>query len=144
MVPNDFMLKTMNAVHRVMLKVSGGRLGWTTGKMPVLELTTTGRKSGKPHAVMLTSPVQEDETVVIVASRGGGDNHPAWFLNLRDNPDVEVAYKGEAKKPMKAVIASADERARLWPEVTKAYKGYAGYQEKTDREIPLVLLTPTS
>jgi deazaflavin-dependent oxidoreductase (nitroreductase family) len=112
--------------------------------MPVLELTTTGRKSGKAHAVMLTSPVQEDETVVIVASRGGGDNHPAWFLNLRDNPDVEVAYKGEAKKPMKAVIASADERARLWPEVTKAYKGYAGYQEKTDREIPLVLLTPTS
>lgn len=142
MVPSDFQLKAMNLVHRAVLTVTFGRVGWSTGKMPVLQLTTVGRKSGQTHAVMLTSPVQEDETIVIVASKGGNDRHPAWFLNLRDNPDVEVAYKGGKKKPMKATIASADERTRLWPEVTKAYKGYAGYQEKTDREIPLVLLTP--
>lgn len=142
MVPSDFMLKTMNTVHRVLLKGSGGRIGWKAGKMPVLELTTTGRKSGKPHTVMLTSPLQEGDTVVIVASKGGRPQHPAWFLNLRDKPAVEVAYKGGSKTPMTAAVASAEERARLWPQVTRTYKNYAGYQEKTDREIPLVLLTP--
>lgn len=142
MVPSDLMLKTMNAVHRVLLKGSGGRIGWKAGKMPVLELTTTGRKSGNPHTVMLTSPVQEGDTVVIVASKGGRPQNPAWFLNLQDNPAVEVAYKGGPKQPMTATVASAEERTRLWPQVTAVYKGYAGYQEKTDREIPLVLLTP--
>src|SRR6266849_5916488 len=108
--------------------------------MPVLELTTIGRKSGQPRSVMLTSPVQEGTTVVVVASRGGDDHHPSWFLNLRDNPDVEVVMKGEPKRKMRARIADAEERARLWPRVTTDHKNYAGYQTKTDREIPLVLL----
>ena len=81
-------------------------------------------------------------TIVVVASRGGDDQHPAWFLNLRDNPDVEVAFKGKPKEHMHARVATAEERARLWPEVTKTYKGYANYQTKTTREIPLVLLEP--
>jgi len=142
-MPSDFALKTMNAVHRGLLKVSGGRLGWNAARMPVLELTTIGRKSGEPRAVMLTSPHQEGSTIVVVASRGGDPTHPAWFLNLRDNPAVEVAYKGGPKQPMRARIASAEERARLWPIVTEKHKNYAGYQKKTDREIPLVLLEPT-
>lgn len=111
--------------------------------MPVLQLTTTGRKSKEPRSVMLTSPLQEGDTLVVVASRGGDDHHPAWFLNLRDQPKVQVAYKGGAKKPMTARVANAEERARMWPEVTSHYKGYAGYQSKTEREIPLVLLEPT-
>jgi len=137
------MLKTMNAVHRGVLKVSGGRLGWDAQNMPVLELTTTGRKSGRPHSVMLTSPVQEGNTSVIVASRGGDDHHPAWFLNLQANPEVEVAMKGGARRRMRARVATAEERARLWPLVVADHKNYAGYQKKTDREIPLVLLEPT-
>jgi deazaflavin-dependent oxidoreductase (nitroreductase family) len=141
-MPNDLQLKSMNAVHRAVLKVSGGRLGWQAGNMPVVELTTTGRKSGKPHSVMLTSPVQEGTTMVVVASRGGDDHHPAWFLNLRDNPDVEVSLKGGAKQPFRARIASPEERARLWPLVTAGHKNYAGYQTKTSRQIPLVLLEP--
>ena len=132
----------MNAVHRGIMKVSGGKLGWKALNMPVVELTTTGRKSGKPRTVMLTSPLQEGSTVVVVASRGGDDQHPAWFLNLRDNPDVEVAMNGEPRKPMKARVASPDERARMWPLVTADHKNYAGYQTKTSREIPLVLLEP--
>jgi deazaflavin-dependent oxidoreductase (nitroreductase family) len=143
-VPSDFALKTMNTVHRVILKASGGRLGWEAQKMPVLELTTTGRKSGKAHTVMLTSPVQEGDTYVVVASRGGDDHHPAWFLNLRAEPSVEVAVKGGPKQPMTATVASADERARLWPLVTADHRNYAGYQEKTSREIPLVLLRPAT
>jgi deazaflavin-dependent oxidoreductase (nitroreductase family) len=110
--------------------------------MPVLELTTTGRKSGQRHKVMLTSPVQEGDVIVIVASRGGDDHHPAWFLNLRDHPDVEVAFAGKPKQSMRARAATSEERTALWPRVTAAYKGYAGYQTKTDREIPLVLLEP--
>jgi deazaflavin-dependent oxidoreductase (nitroreductase family) len=140
-MPSDFQLKTMNAVHRVVLKLSFGHLGWNASNMPVLELTTIGRKSGQPRSVMLTSPVQEGSTIVIVASRGGDDQHPAWFLNLRDNPDVEVKMKGETRA-MRAVVADAEERARLWPMVTKDHQNYAGYQTKTDREIPLVLLQP--
>ncbi len=141
-MPSDFTLKAMNAVHRALLKVSFGKAGWGASGMPVLELTTTGRKSGQPRSVMLTSPYQEGTTIVIVASRGGDDRHPAWFLNLREHPDVEVSYKGEPKRPMRARVANAQERARLWPIVIADHKNYAGYQSKTEREIPLVLLEP--
>lgn len=142
-MPSDFMLKTVNTLHRGLMKASFGRLGWTAGKMPVVELTTIGRKSGEARTVMLTSPIQEGETYVVVASRGGDPTHPAWYLNLRDNPDVEVTIKGKRSKAH-ARIASPEERATLWPQVTTSYKGYAGYQEKTDREIPLVFLEPVS
>ena len=141
-MPSDFGFKAANAFHRGVLKLSGGRLGWKGSGMPVLELTTTGRKSGQPRAVMLTSPVQEGTTIVVVASRGGDDRHPAWFLNLRDNPDVEVSLKGAPKQRMVARVANTEERARLWPLVTADHQNYAGYQTKTDREIPLVLLQP--
>ena len=141
-MPTDLQLKAMNTFHRGLLKLSGGRLGWRAGGMPVLELTTTGRKSSQPRTVMLTSPVQEGDAIAIVASRGGDDHHPAWFLNMRDHPDVEVAFAGKPKRPMRARVATPEERAALWPRVTAAYKGYAGYQTKTDREIPLVLLEP--
>jgi deazaflavin-dependent oxidoreductase (nitroreductase family) len=142
-MPSDFMLKTMNTVHRTLLKVSFGKLGWNAGSMPVLELTTIGRKSGQPRAVMLTSPLQEGDGIVIVASRGGDDTHPAWFLNLRDNPAVQVVWKGGKQRPMTARAADVAERARMWPLVTSKYKNYAGYQTKTEREIPLVILEPT-
>jgi deazaflavin-dependent oxidoreductase (nitroreductase family) len=110
--------------------------------MPVLELTTTGRKSGRPRTVVLTSPVRDGDAIVVVASRGGDNHHPAWFLNLRDNPDVDVVLGREPKRPMRARIADPSERARLWPQVVARYKGYGDYQTRTDREIPLVLLEP--
>lgn len=141
-MPSDFALKTMNAVHRTVLKLSFGKAGWHISNMPALELTTTGRKSGNKHAVMLTSPYQEGETIVIVASRGGDDTMPAWFLNLQAKPDVEVSYQGKAAQHMTAQVATPEERSRLWPLVVKDHKNYAGYQTKTTREIPLVLLTP--
>ena len=139
-MPSDFALKTMNSIHRVILKVSGGRMGWKASNMPVLELTTVGRKSGQPRVVLLTSPYQDGDTFVIVASRGGDDQHPAWFLNLRDNPQVEVSLQGKPKQKMTATIASPEDRQRLWPKVIADHKNYAGYQTKTTREIPLVLL----
>ena len=142
-MPHDLVLKTMNNVHRTILTLSGGKLGWTAGNMPVLELVTIGRKSGQERATMLTSPLQEDDTIVIVASRGGDDHHPAWFLNLRDNPEVTVKWKGDEPQSMTATVASDEERERMWPIIAEKYKNYAGYQKKTDREIPVVVLKPT-
>jgi deazaflavin-dependent oxidoreductase (nitroreductase family) len=141
-MPSDLALKLMNGVHRAILTVSFGKVGWKAMNMPVLELTTIGRKSGQPRSVMLTSPLQEGDTYVIVASRGGDDHHPAWFLNLRENPNVEVRIGGGPRQSMTARVADADERGRLWPLVTRDHSNYAGYQKKTSREIPLVLLEP--
>lgn len=143
-MPSDLALKAVNAVHRFVLQVSGGRLGWDAGGMPVLELTTTGRRSGEPRSVMLTSPLQDGDAIVVVASRGGDDRHPAWFLNLRAQPRVEVALKGGERRPMLARVATADERARLWPRIAAEHHSYAGYQTRTAREIPLVLLGPAT
>ncbi len=137
------MMRTSTAVHRFVFSASKGKLLGPNrfGGMPVLMLTTTGRKSGKKRTTMLTAPVQENGTFVVVASGGGSDSAPAWLLNLRDNPMVEVSEGGDAR-PMRARIASAQERKELWPKVVAGYQGYEEYQKKTDREIPLVLLEP--
>jgi deazaflavin-dependent oxidoreductase (nitroreductase family) len=91
---------------------------------------------------MLTSPYQRGDSLVIVASKGGDDHHPAWFLNLRDHPEVEVTTKDQPKHKRNARIATPAQRAELWPLITEKYANYAGYQTKTEREIPLVLLEP--
>jgi deazaflavin-dependent oxidoreductase (nitroreductase family) len=142
-MPSDFALKAMNTVHRTILAVSGGRLGWRAGGMPVLELITTGRKSGERRAVMLTSPVQEEGKWIIVASRGGDDQHPDWFLNIQADPNVQVRLQGGSVQSMTATIASPTERSRLWDSVVATYPHYGSYQKKTDREIPLVILGST-
>jgi deazaflavin-dependent oxidoreductase (nitroreductase family) len=141
-MPSDLLFKVANTVHRLAVKLSGGRLGWTGANMPVLELTTIGRKSGQPRSVMLTSPLQEGSTIVVVASRGGDDKHPAWLLNLRENPQVDVVFQGRRKQRMRARLATSEERTRLWSLVTADHPHYAGYQRRTEREIPLVLLEP--
>jgi deazaflavin-dependent oxidoreductase (nitroreductase family) len=141
-MPSDLALKAMNGIHRAALRLTGNRIGASFAGMPSLELTTVGRKSGQKRSVMLTSPLQQGDAYVVVASRGGDDVHPAWLLNLRDNPEVEVRIVGQPKRTMHARIANADERAQMWPQIAGKYKNYAGYQKKTEREIPLVLLEP--
>lgn len=141
-MPNDLQFKTMNLVHRVLLKASFGKVGWGAMGMPVIELTTIGRKSGEARTTMLTSPLQEGDMTVIVASRGGDDKNPAWFLNLEANPDVEVRIGGGAKQKMRARIAEGDERDTLWEKLTTAHQNYADYQKGTNRKIPVVVLDP--
>lgn len=143
-MPSDLGFKALNGVHRVVLKVTGGRLGWVAQDMPVLELTTTGRRSGKSRSVMLTSPLQEGATLVVVASRGGDDQQPAWCLNLGDNPDVGVRLRGRPTQQMHARVATQPERERMWPLVVADHQIYAGYQARTARQIPLVLLEPVA
>ncbi len=91
---------------------------------------------------MLTSPYQEGSTIVIVASRGGDEHHPAWYLNLKDHPEVTVSVGGKLPQRMQADFANPEGRARLWPLITVDNTNYAGYQRKTERERPLVLLRP--
>ncbi len=139
-MPTDRQLQAMNALHRGVLALTRRRVGARVGGMPVLELTTTGRRSGRRHRVLLTSPVQTSRAIVVVASRGGDDRHPDWYLNLRANPRVEVAFSGHPARSMRSRVATLDEREDLWGRVTAAFGGYATYQERTAREIPLVLL----
>lgn len=139
-MPSDFSMRAMNGIHRFAMAVTGGRLGWNLGGMPVIELTTTGRKSGQPRSTMLTAPLVLGDAYVVVASRGGDDVHPAWFLNLRDNPEVEAVIEGRPKEPRIARIPNDAERAELWQRVTARYRNYAQYQTKTSRQIPLVIL----
>lgn len=137
----DTAAKGFTGFHRAVFKASKGRIAGTGFGMPVVILTTVGRKSGKERETMLTSPVQLGESIVLVASYGGDDRYPAWYHNLKATPRVKVVMRGRTGA-MVARIATAEEKAELWPKVTAAYKGYAGYQTKTDRDIPLVILDP--
>jgi deazaflavin-dependent oxidoreductase (nitroreductase family) len=113
-------------------------LGGGKGMIPTLLLTTTGRKSGKALTLPLIFGEFGGESV-IVASKGGAPAHPAWYLNLEADPKVEVQIKGD-KFVAEARTANAKERAALWPKMVEIYGPYAQYQEKTDRQIPVVIL----
>lgn len=134
----------MNRLHRGVLSLFGGRVLGSFSGMPVVELYTTGRKTGQRRMTMLTSPIHDDTRVVLVASRGGDDRDPAWLLNLTANPSVEVAFVGHAPAPYQARVATPTEKASIWPEIVSVYKGYAGYQKRTDRDIPVVICEPAS
>ena len=141
----DAQMKTMNAIHNAVLTASGGRLGNTLGNMPVVKVTTTGRKSGEPRTVMLTTPIQEDGRFILVASKGGDDRDPDWYRNLVANPEITLEpADGDGPITLTARTANSKEKAELWPRIVAAYKGYAGYKEKTDREIPVVICEPPS
>lgn len=137
----DLMAKGLNAVHRSLLAVSGGRIGATARGMHVVELHTTGRTSGQRRSVMLTAPIYEPDRIVLVASKNGDDRNPDWYRNLVAQPHIEVTEAG-ATRPMQARTASAEEKAEMWPAIVAANKGYASYQRRTEREIPVVICEP--
>lgn len=129
--------KAFTQLHVLVFRSTRGLIG---GRMFVVEnvlLTTTGRKSGKRRVTPLTATLDGDR-VVLVASNGGAPKHPDWYLNLQADPRVAVQRGGSAVA-MLARTASADERAELWPRVVATFKGYDGYQKRTEREIPLVI-----
>ena len=140
-MPSDNFMKLANAIHRALIKVSSGKQGWEIAGMPVLKLTTTGRKSDIARTVMLTSPLQIDEGMVIVASKGGSEKHPEWFMNLQENPEVIVETQS-GSKAMLAKIMDPDNREALWNEIIQNFRNYDEYQNRTDRVIPLVVLLP--
>ena len=114
---------------------------WRKGSS-VLLLTTTGRRSGEPRATPLIYGRRGDDYLV-VASKGGSPEPPAWYVNLREQPDVEVQVLGE-RFPARARTATAEEKPELWQEMVRHWPDYDSYQRRTDREIPVVVLEPQS
>jgi deazaflavin-dependent oxidoreductase (nitroreductase family) len=115
-----------------------GEVGYLWRGVPTLILTTTGRRSGQPRSSPLIFG-QDGDAYLVVASKGGSARHPAWYLNLVANPKVEVQVKGERFEAV-ARTAGADERPRLWGLMAGIWPDYDVYQERTARQIPVVIL----
>lgn len=136
-----------SVLNRVMITASGGRLGSSFRKAPVILVTTTGRKTGKARTWPLIGlPLGSDDASggelrgwAVAASNGGHDAHPAWYLNLVANPTATVALHGRAV-PVRSREVDGAEKAELWSEFIRLYSGYADYERATDRAIPVLVL----
>ena len=129
-------------VHVGAYKLTGGRIGAKIprGRGEMLLLEHVGAKSGKHRTIPLLY-IDDGDDLVIVASKGGSHKHPAWFHNLMANPATRVQV-GSEKRDVVARKAGRREKKRLWPQVVEIWPDYANYQERTKREIPLVILSP--
>ena len=126
-------------LHQWLYETTDGRVTWL-GSLPNLLLRTTGRKTDTQRTAALVY-LQDGKDLVVVASNGGSDRPPSWLLNIQKNANVEVQI-GRDRRQMQARIASPAERARLWPLVNRLNDGrYDAYQARTEREIPLVILS---
>ncbi len=138
----DVRYRILNAVHRFILRATGGRLGRRAFGLSVVELHTVGRRTGKVRSTMLCSLVTEPDRVVFVASKGGDDRDPDWYQNAMAHPDVEISLDGRRRK-MRSRAATPEERSLLWPRAVAVHKGYAACQRRTSREIPLLICAAT-
>ena len=141
--PGSVRAKIPNAAAKVnvlIYKASGGRFGGKMDNLPVLLLDHVGAKSGKTRTAPLLY-LEDGENLVIVASRGGSEANPAWLYNLKANPRTTVEIKGQ-RRDVVARVATDEERERLWPELVRGYRYYATYQTRTDRQIPVLILSP--
>lgn len=134
-------LRRIGSGHVLVYRLSGGSIGHRfPGAPPMLLLDHTGAKSGAKRTTPLVY-VDDPPNLVIVASKGGHPRNPAWYHNLLAHPDTTVQV-GPARRSVRARVATPEERERLWPMAVSTYAGYRGYQERTEREIPLVVLEP--
>ncbi len=128
-------------VHTFFYRLSGGRIGHSTSGITNLLLTTTGRKTGKQRTVPI-SYIRDGADLIVVASNGGADRAPAWWLNLEARPEATVVIEKE-ERAVRARRAGSEERARLWPVLKDSNFFYEYHERNADREIPVVILTPT-
>jgi deazaflavin-dependent oxidoreductase (nitroreductase family) len=135
------LVKALGRLHVTVFRLSRGRIGGRVKKAQVMLLTTTGRKTGAARTTPLLY-LRDGERLAVVASFGGSPQHPAWYLNLCAQPEVGVDL-GREQFTATARTATPDERAVLWPKLVEMYGGYAGYQLKTTRAIPVALLERT-
>lgn len=141
-MPNRLMLKTFTGAHKFWYRLTGGAIGGRVGKTRFLLLTTTGRKSGRPWTTPLTY-TRDGDDLVLIASNGGADRHPAWYLNLSADPRATV-QAGRERLTVRAETAAPGQRERLWSLMAAIYPGYEAYRKRTKREIPVVVLHPDS
>lgn len=138
----DTSVKRWSAAHRLAYRLTRGVVGRRLVDNDMLLLTTTGRVTGRPHTVPLLY-LEEGSALAVIASYGGRDQHPEWYLNLVADPSVRVQIRG-ARRSLRARTADAAERLQWWPKVVDAYHAYSVYQSRTDREIPVVILEQAS
>lgn len=136
----DASVKRWSAIHKTLYRLTRGVIGRRLVDNDMLLVTTEGHVTGFPHTVPLLY-LREGESLVVVASYGGRPRHPTWYLNLVAKPLVDVQVAGSRLR-MRARTATSEERDRWWPRVVAAYHGYAEYQSRTQREIPVVFLDP--
>ena len=129
-------------LHKLMYRLSNGRIGSRAIGMPVLSLTTTGRKSGEPRQVLLTY-VDHPDGWIVAATNAGAGHDPAWSRNLDADPRAIVAVGGTSSA-VTARRLEDEERSQAWEALTTAYDGYETYRDAADRSIPVVLLQSTS
>lgn len=128
-------------LHAVVYRLTGGLVGGRIpGGPPMLLLDHVGARTGTRRTTPLVY-LRDGDDVVVVASKGGSPRHPGWFHNLRAHPDTTVQI-GARRLPVRARVATPNERSRLWPRVVARYGGYEDYQRRTSRQIPLVILEP--
>jgi deazaflavin-dependent oxidoreductase (nitroreductase family) len=132
----------LGALHRLLYRLSGGRIGSHIWGLPIVLLTTTGRVSGRQRTVPLCA-LRKGDSFVVIGSYGGLDRAPAWSLNLRAEPRATVQI-GSTTRNVVARETDTEERARLWAEVTRIAPGYLDYERRTTRRIPVVLLEPAT
>lgn len=138
---SELLTRTLGGLHTWVYRKSGGAMGSRfVGGAPVMLLTTIGRKSGKARTAPLLYLLDGDR-VITVASKGGHPRHPAWYLNLLANPEVELQF-GNERRAMRAATATREQKARYWPRLCAVYPPYQVYQDRTDRDIPVVILHP--
>ena len=136
----DSSVRRLSSLHRVVYRLSGGMIGRRLVDNDMLLLTTMGRKTGTAHTVPLLY-LRDGPNIVVIASFGGRDRHPEWYLNLVAHPSV-TAQVGGSQVSLHGRTASPSERETQWPRVVEAYEAYARYSSRTDREIPVVILEP--
>lgn len=136
----DSTVKRLSNLHRVIYLMTGGMVGRRLVDNDMLLLTTRGRSTGREHTVPLLY-LSDGSSLLLIASFGGRDRHPEWYLNLVTEPSVVVQIGGERRSYL-ARTATADERETWWPQVVAAYSDYAVYQSRTERQIPVVMLEP--
>lgn len=136
----DTLARAVTALHTQVYRRTGGKFGAKAGKTQMMLLTTTGRRSGQPRTTPLNC-IADGDRYLAIASFGGDDRDPQWFKNLQANPEATIQL-GSETFPVRATVATPEEKKVLWPKATAAYKGYDGYQRRTDRDIPVVILTP--
>lgn len=141
--PGSLGLRGLNALTRLHVEVyrrTGGRVFGRYGAAPMLLLDHVGRKSGERRTTPLLY-LEDGDDLVLVASRGGSDATPAWWLNVRERPHTTVQVGGE-RRAVTARQATPEEKRRLWPRLVEMYPDYATYERRTDRDIPVVILSP--
>jgi deazaflavin-dependent oxidoreductase (nitroreductase family) len=137
--PNPFGDDLFGAEHVRVYRETGGQPGHQWRGTTILLLTTTGRTSGQERATPLIYRTDGDRWVVI-ASKGGAPQHPDWYQNLQAQPEATIQVSDQ-QIPVRAETAQGEERARLWQLMTQVWPAYDDYQQKTDREIPVVVLS---